>query len=113
MNGPVFSISPSGAVQIHELKMKGDDRLFTIKVTPGPWIAELTHHPDDGTANVFSLYAFDPETGVPLSEYFFPRDWGYGLACTDGNEFTFGMADTERKSLKLLKPAPATLPKSD
>jgi hypothetical protein len=113
MSGPVFSISPSGAVQNHQLKMKGDYRLFTIKVTQGAWIAELTHHLDDGTGNVFSLYAFDPETGVPLREYFFPRDLGYGLACTDGNEFTFVMADTERKSLKLLKLAPATLPKSD
>jgi len=113
MNGPVFSISPSGAVQNHQLKMKGDYRLFTIKVTQGAWIAELTYHLDDGTGNVFSLYAFDPETGVPLREYFFPRDPGYGLACTDGNEFTFVMADTERKRLKLLKLAPATLPKSD
>lgn len=61
-------------VQIYRLKMKGDYRLFTIKVTPGAWIAELTHHLDDGTGNVFSLYAFDRETGVPLKEYFFPRD---------------------------------------
>jgi hypothetical protein len=92
--------------------MKGEYRLFTSKVTPGAWIAELTHHLDDRTGNVFSLYAFDLETGVPLREYFFPRDLGYGLAPTDGNEFTF-VADTERKSLKLLKLAPATLPKSD
>ncbi len=110
MNGLVFSISPSGAVQIHQLKMKGDYRLFTIKVTVGAWIAELTQHLDDGTGNVFSLYAFDPETGVPSREYFFPRDLGYGLACTNGNEFTFVMADIERKSLKLLKLAPATYP---
>jgi hypothetical protein len=74
--------------------------------------AEPTHHLDEGTGNVFSLYAFDPETGVPLREYFSPRDLGYGLACTDGNEFTFVMVDAERKSLKLLKLAPATLPKS-
>jgi hypothetical protein len=96
--------------------MKGDYRMFTIKVTPGPWIAELTHHLDDGTTERQRIqpYALDPETGVPLRKCFFPRDWGYGLACTDGNEFTFGMADTERKRLKLfLKLAPATLPKSD
>jgi hypothetical protein len=68
---------PSGSVQNHQLKLKGDDRLFTIKVTSGAWIAELTRHLDDGTGNVFSLYALDPDTGVPLREYFFPRDLGY------------------------------------
>lgn len=77
MNGPVFSISPSGLVQNHQLKLKGDDRLVTIKVTSGAWIAELTRHLDDGTGNVFSLYALDPDTGVPLREYVFPRDLGY------------------------------------
>ncbi|HVR25416.1 MAG TPA: hypothetical protein VMU26_19115 [Candidatus Polarisedimenticolia bacterium] len=72
--------------------MNSDYRLSAIKVTPGAWIAELTQHLDDGTGNLFSLslYAFDHR--CPLREYFFPRDLEYGLACTDGNEFTFRMA---------------------
>jgi hypothetical protein len=111
MNGPVFSISPSGEVRAHKLKVKGDYRLFTIKATQGSWIAELTHHLNDGTGDEFSTYAFDPETGATLKEYFFPRDLGFGLACVDGDEFTFVMADFEGKALKLVKLRPATLPK--
>ncbi len=111
MNGPVFSISPSGEVRSHKLKVKGDYRLFTIKATQGSWIAELTHHLDDGTGDEFATYAFDPETGAPLREFFFPRDLGFGLACVDGDEFTFVMADPEGKALKLVKLKPASLPK--
>jgi hypothetical protein len=111
MSGPVVSISPSGEVRAHELKVKGDYRLFTIKATQGTWIAELTHHLDDGTGEEFATYAFDPESGTPLKEYFFPRDLGFGLACVDREEFTFVMADFEGKALKLVKLGPSTLPK--
>jgi len=59
------------------------------------------------------LRSFDPETGVPLREYFFPTDLGFGLACVDGDEFTFVMANVEGKALELMKLRPAALPKSD
>jgi hypothetical protein len=102
LNGPVFSISPSGEVQVHRLKVDREFKLFSIKPTHGIWIAELTHHLKDGTGNEFALYALDPETGAPIRQYLYPRDLGYALACTDGNEFTFLMANPVTKALSLV-----------
>lgn len=112
VNGPIFSISPSGEVRVHNLKVKSDFRLFTIKATSGSWIVEFINDLPDGTAH-FATYAFDPETGAPLREYFFPTDLGFGLACTDGDKFTFVRANVEGKSLELMKLRPAAFPKSD
>jgi hypothetical protein len=103
MNGPVFSISPSGEVRVHKLKVEGDFSMYTIKATPGAWIVEFMHNVPHSEAVEMSTYAFNPETGAPLREYFFPGDIGWGLACTDGNEFTFVMADIEKKALSLVK----------
>ena len=113
VNGPVFSISPSGEVRAQKLKVNGNYRLFTIKAARDSWIVEFIYNPPDGTGQKFSTYAFDPETGTPLREYFFPTDLGFGLACVDGDNFTFVVANTEGKTLELMKLRPATLPKSD
>ena len=64
----------------------------------------------DGTAQKFATFAFDPETGVPLRQYFFPTDLGFGLACVDADKFTFVMANIEGKTLELMKLRPANLP---
>jgi hypothetical protein len=103
MNGPVFSVSPSGEVRVHKLKVEGDFSMYTIKATPNFWIVEFTHNVPHSEAVEMSTYAFDPESGTPLREYFFPGDIGWGLACTDGNGFTFVMADIEKKTLSLVK----------
>jgi hypothetical protein len=113
VNGPVFSISPSGEVLAHKLKVKGNYRLFTIKAARDSWIVEFIYDLPDNTAQKFSTYAFDPATGVPLREYFFPTDLGFGLACVNEDEFTFVMADIAGKALKLVKLRPAVLPKSN
>jgi hypothetical protein len=110
MNGPVFSISPSGEVTAHELKVKGDYRLYTIKATGSSWIAEFLHDVPGSAAVELSTYAFDPESGTPLREYVLPKDLGTGLACTDGDEFTFVMANPKTNTLKLVTLAPAAKP---
>jgi len=110
MNGPVFSISPSGEVRVHKLKVEGDYRLYTIKAARNLWIVEFLHDVPHSAAQEFSTYAFDPETGAPLREYFFPRNLGWGLACTDGDEFTFVMANEKTNTLKLVNLAPAAKP---
>ncbi|MFZ0318093.1 MAG: hypothetical protein WAL56_03130 [Candidatus Sulfotelmatobacter sp.] len=112
-NGPVFSISPSGEVRVHALKVKGDYNLFSVKASRDSWIVEyITDVPADKPAE-FHTYAFDPETDVPLREYFLPAALGFGLACTEGDEFTFIMADEETNTLKLVKLAPAAAPKAE
>jgi hypothetical protein len=110
VSGPVFSISPSGEVRVHSLKVKGNYRLFTIKRTRNSWIVEFIYDLPDGTGQEFATFAFDPETGAPLREYFFPRDLGFGLACVNGDEFTFVTANAEGKTLELVKLKPASLP---
>jgi hypothetical protein len=106
LNGPVFSISPSGEARVHKLKIEGNYRLFTIKPTRDSWVVEFIRDLPEGKGQEFATYAFDPDTGAPMRQYFFPPDLGWGLACTDGAEFTFVVADFENKSLKLLKLAP-------
>lgn len=107
LNGPVFSISPSGEVRVHQLKVEGDYRLFMIKPTRNAWIVEFMREaPPHGPAIEFATYAFDRESSAPLREYFFPRDLGWGLACVDGDEFTFVMANDESKTLQLVRLAP-------
>ena len=101
MNGPVFSISPSGEVRVHKLKVEGDYSLYTIKATRNSWIVEFLHNLPNSPAVELSIYAFDPETGAPLREYLLPSDLGWGLACTDGDEFTFLMANNEKNTLSL------------
>jgi hypothetical protein len=110
MNGPVFSISPSGEVRSQKLKVAGDYRLFTIKPAGNSWIVEFIRDLPGGKGEEFATYAFDSDSGAPLRQYFFPPDLGWGLACTDGNEFTFVTADFENKSLKVVKLAPAIRP---
>jgi hypothetical protein len=112
LKGPVFSTSPSGEVQVHKLKVEGDYKLFTIKTTGNDWIVELTQELADGTER-FVTYAFDPETGAPRREYFFPTDFAFGLACIDRDEFTFINTNYETKALTVLKLATAALPKSE
>ncbi len=110
MNGPVFSISPSGEVTVHKLKLEGNYRLYTIKPTRNSWIVELLHDVPGSAAVELSTYASDPESGSPLREYFFPTDLGWGLACTDVDEFTFVMANQKTNTLKLVTLAPAAKP---
>jgi hypothetical protein len=106
MNGPVFSVSPSGEVRVHKLKAEGNYRLYTIKAAGNSWIVEFLHDLPNSAAVELSTYAFDPESGAPLREYFFPADMGWGLACADGDEFTFVMANQKTNALRLVKLAP-------
>ena len=104
LNGPIFSISPSGEVQVHRLKVQGHYRLFTIKATGGSWIIELLRelpsrrHGDEE----FAMFAFDPESRSPLRHYLFHQDLGWGLACAYGDELTFLMANPETNTLGLV-----------
>ena len=107
MNGPVFSISPSGEGKIHKLKVTSDYRLYTIKASKDSWIVEFLHDVPNSPAVEMSTYAFDRETGAPLREYLLPPDLGWGLACTDGDEFTFVTANQKTNTLKLVELAPA------
>jgi hypothetical protein len=110
-NGPIFSVSASGEVRPRHLKVKGKYTIFAVKPTPSAWIVEFMHDLPNTTAQEFSTYAFDPETGEPLREYVFDADLGWGLACTDGATFTFVTASEKTNSLRLITMAPSAQPK--
>lgn len=106
-NSPVFSVSPSGEVRVHKLKVEGSYRLFAIKPAANSWIVQFIRQIPNSPEMEFATYGFGPETGLPLKEYFFPRDMGWGLACADETEFTFVMADSKGEALQLITLAPA------
>ncbi len=112
-NGPIFVISPGGDAQTRRLKLKGTYMLETVKTNAHSWIAELTRDLLDGKGEQFVTYAFDRDTGTPLTEYVYPQDLGFGMACTDGNKFTFVEADMQTETLKLVKLAISSQPSSN
>lgn len=90
-------------MQIHKLKAGGNYEVFTFRSAKSSCTAELLHDLPQGNGEESSTYAFDPESGVPLREYLFPKDLGWGLACTDGEKFTFLVANNENKNLSLVE----------
>lgn len=104
--GPIYSIAPSGDVHVHKLEVEGGYKLFTIKPTRNAWIVEFIRDLPNGGGQEFATFTFDPDSGKPLREYFFRRDLGWGLACVDGDEFTFVTANEKTKSIDLVKLAP-------
>lgn len=105
-NGPVYSVSPSGEVNAQRLKVEGNDRLFMVKPTRNVWIVEFTRDLPNGGGREFATFAFDPESGQPVREFFFPRDLGWGLACVDGDRFTFVTANENTRAIELVTLGP-------
>jgi hypothetical protein len=97
-NGPVFSISPACEVRVHKLKVEADYRLYTLNAAQSSWIVEFLHDVRHSMAQGFSTYAFDPDTGAPQREYLLPANLGWGLACTDGDEFRSLRANEKTRS---------------
>jgi len=103
VRAPVFSISPSGEISVHKLKIDGDYTLYTIKPDGDLWIVEFLRNVPNSEAVELSTYAFDPESGLPLRKYLLAPDAGWGLACADSDTLTFVAADEKTNSLKIVK----------
>jgi hypothetical protein len=103
----VFSISAGGEVRRVRLKVSGKVDIFAVKPSRNIWFVEFTHH-EGNNAELFDMYSFNPATGEPINQYFFPNDLGFGLACADegGKEFTFVMSAEDGNGLRLMKLAP-------
>lgn len=78
-NGPVYSVSASGEVKALRLKVQGNYKLFMVKPARNAWIVEFTRDLPNNGGREFATFAFDPESGRPLREFFFPRDLRMGL----------------------------------
>jgi hypothetical protein len=102
----VFTISPGGEAHTIKLKAPRGRQLFAVKPARDEWIVEFTHQASGGKEEESEAYAYDPATGEPLRQYIFPNDLGFGLACADGTQFTFVMAEPSGDGVKLVKLAP-------
>jgi hypothetical protein len=80
--------------------------LENVKTAQAQLIVELTNHREDGTAEDFVAFAIDRQSGLPTSQYEYPQDLGFGMACTDGVDFTFLAVDPESKGVKLIRLSP-------
>ena len=100
---PVFSVSPAGQVEAVHLDVPDGYGLWDIKTTRAFWVALYTHRLPEGKGVEFSSMALDPKTGKALERYSYTRFPGFGLACTDGIEFSFLIReDNKLKILKLI-----------
>ena len=104
----VFSISAGGEVRRVKLQVPGKVQLFAVKPSQNTWFVEFTHYSEGSNAELFDMYSFNPVTGEPINQYFFPNDLGFGLACADdgGKQFTFVMSAEDGNGLRLMKLAP-------
>lgn len=100
-NSPVFSISAGGKVESTRLNVPDGYRLWDIRTTRDFWVALYMHRISDAAGVEFSSMAIEPNTGKVLEAYSYERFPGFGLACTDGIEFSFLIRDDNK--LRVLK----------
>lgn len=98
---PVFSISAGGEVENIRLDVPEGYQLWDIRPTPNFWVALFVHRISDTAGVEFVSMAMQPNTGKVLQSYSYERFPGFGLACTDGTEFSFLIRDDNQ--LKILK----------
>ena len=101
----VFTVTPGGEVHAQDLKLPGKYKLDSIKALHDMWIANFTYDRNEKTGWKLAAFAINPTSGEPVKQYTYPDDLGFGIACTDGTEFTFVKANPETKSLQLVKAA--------
>jgi hypothetical protein len=104
----VFSISAGGETQTTTLKVPGEMNLHSLIPANGSWIAEFTRRLPGNNVPEFDTFAFNPTSGEPMRQYIFPGDFGFGLACADGNRFTVIIADDSPERVRFVTLAPGT-----
>jgi len=104
---PIFSVSPGGEVRAVNPEVPPGFTLFDLRAGQGNWVALYTHpHSDDPKDASLSLetYALDPNSGKATARYVYPRFLGFGLACSDG--FEFSLLERQDDKLQLIKLLP-------
>lgn len=105
---PIFSISPGGEVKTVTPDVPAGFTLFDLRTARNEWTALFTRRRTDDPKDLSVLmetYALDPETGKAIARYSYPSFMGFGLACSDGFEFT--VLERREKNLELFKLVPA------
>lgn len=104
---PIFSVSPGGEVRAITPDVPSGFTLYDLRASQNTWVAPYTHpHSDDpkNAAVDIETYALDPVSGKAIARYVYPGFVGFGLACTDGVDFT--VLERPGDKLELVKLVP-------
>lgn len=107
---PIFSISPGGDVRAIIPDVPAGFTLYDLRTSHNMWVALYTHphsaDPKDAAVDI-ETYALDPISGKATARYVYPGFVGFGLACSDGFEFTVLERPGERLEVVKLVPVRA------
>lgn len=85
--------------------------LYDLRASQNMWVALFTHPHSDDPKNVavdIETYALDPVSGKAVARYVYPGFMGFGLACSDGVDFTVLERPSDKLELVKLVPAHAS-----
>jgi hypothetical protein len=104
---PIFSVSPGGEVRAITPDVPSGFTLYGLRASQNMWVALYTHphsdNPKDAAVDI-ETYALDPGSGKAIARYVYPGFMGFGLACSDGVEFT--VLERPGDKLELVKLVP-------
>lgn len=104
---PIFSVSPGGEVRAITPDVPSGFTLYDLRSSQNTWVALYTHphsdNPKDAAVDI-ETYALDPISGKAIARYVYPGFMGFGLACSDGVEFT--VLERPGDKLQLVKLVP-------
>jgi hypothetical protein len=104
---PVFSVSAGGEVKAVNPEVPSGFTLYDLRTGQNTWVALYTHprseDPKDASV-VLETYALDPSSGKAIARYVYPNFLGFGLACSDGFEFT--VLERQEDKIELIKLVP-------
>lgn len=107
-SGPIYVITPGGAVDQFPLKVPKGYSLFSLLPTPRNWIVQFAYSAGDQGLR-FVTFAIDRSTGEIVNAFSYPTQLGLGLACADEKKMVFVTKGNEG-GFNLLHAAPGAGP---
>ena len=105
-NTTVF-VTAGGEVRTLRLQLPDGSKLDAVQPNGNELVMEAAQYSEGGAGEKFAGYALDRNSGALRTRYEYPEELGFGMACTDGTEFTFLALDQEKHGVKLVKLGPA------
>lgn len=99
----VFNVTAGGEVRTLRISLPNGYKLDAVQPNGNELIVEAAQYSTDGTGEQFAAFAVDRNSGVARTRYDYPTEIGFGMACSDGTEFTFLALDFEKHGVKLVK----------
>lgn len=99
----VFFVTTGGEVRRLGLQLPNGYGLDAVQPGRNELIVEASESGRDGATDNFAAFAIDRNSGVLRARFDYPKGLGFGMACTDGTDFTFLALDPEKHGVKLVK----------